>query len=463
MEVYDTAGVLNEQKLQDVIGELDFHEPTKVAVYSRDGEYSDNINTETLLFAKDSHPEWISSDPEDYGDYWSDGYFIITLSVEDAGSGQIGTYFGEDRKVTEGQMQKIHEAGYDNFRAARWTDGIIDVATAGAGIINRPWYLQPGMWIFGAVVALVGGGTALGIFGARASRRSKFAEHLAQGQKHLSNVTMDLESTELSARTLPTGSRHAADLERRFADFMTKYRESFTKQQELEAATKKERGTSAGVQSSKNFSLTAQNLDATDDAIIAAAALYTRSSTWEDAWRAQIAPLLEDLKALPELTAEAEEGTQGAAAALDSFAADASSEIERIGTDLKAENIDVDSALDRLTELRKLLTERLDAFATAQIEAYAESEEEKRDMQEALRNERTKYSNRGYRSGGSILDVTSPGELFWRVQSFNTGYHAGVNSVTSSRQAASSTSSGISSGYSGGGGSFSGSGGSSRF
>ncbi len=463
VEVYDTADVLNEQKLQDAIGALDFHEPTKVVVYSRTGDYSDNINTETLLYAKKSHPEWISSDPEDYGDYWADGYFIITLSREGKYSGQIGTYFGEDRKVSEGQMEKIHKAGYDNFRSARWTDGVIDVAAAGAKIMNRPWYLQPTLWILGGVIAVIGGGTALGVAGTRSSRRKKFAAALEQGRKHLSNVTMDLETTELSARTLPTGSRHAADLERRFADFMKRYRESFTEQQKLEVATKKERGTGDAVKNSESFSLKAQNLDATDDAIIAAAALYTRSATWEQAWQAQTAPLLEDLAALPDLTSDAEEATTGAAAALESFGVDAAADVERIGTDLKAENIGVDAALDQLSELRKQLTERLDAFATAQIDAYAQSEEEKRDMREALRTERTNYSSGGYQGGGSILDVTSPGELFWRVQSFNVGYHAGVSSVDSSREAASSSSSGVSSGYSGGGGSFSGAGGSSHF
>ena len=462
VEVFDTAGVLNKQKIEDAIGALDFYEPTKVAVYSREGEYSDNINTKTLLYAQKSHPEWISSDPADYGDYWADGYFIITLSVENNGKGQIGTYFGEDRKVSEGQMEKIHESGFENFKAARWTDGVIDVATTSAGIMNRPWYLQPTLWILGGIGAAGGAAVGIGVSTTRASRRQKFAQNLSEGRGHLSNVTMDLETTEISARTLPTGSRHAADLERRFADFMAKYRTLFTQQQELESTDKKVRATTAAVKSSEKFNSTAKQLDATDDAIIAAAALYTRSSTWEEAWRAQTAPLLEDLEALPELIKESDESTSGAAAALDSFAASAKAEVERIGTDFSAQTIDVDTALDQLTELRKKLTDKLDDFASAQIESYAESESEKRAMREAMRRERTSYSSGGYRGGGSILDVTSPVELFWRVHSFNIGYHAGMNSVTSSREAASS-SSGVSSGYSGGGGSFSGAGGSSRF
>ncbi|MCR2692910.1 DUF5129 domain-containing protein, partial [Salmonella enterica] len=82
-------------------------------------------------YARTAHPEWISQKPEDHGDYWADGYFIITLSLEGPDSGQVGTYFGEDRKVSDELMEKIHEAGYEDFKQARWSDGIIAVATEG--------------------------------------------------------------------------------------------------------------------------------------------------------------------------------------------------------------------------------------------------------------------------------------------------------------------------------------------
>ncbi len=459
VSVYDTADVLNDEKIKDALAGINFNEPTKVAVFSRDGEYSDNINTETLSFARDSHPEWISAAPEDYGDYWADGYFIITLSVESPGEGQIGTYFGEDRKVSTSQMESIHKAGYDDFNLSRWTDGVIAVAEKGAKIMNRPWYKNPVLWITSGIA----GGAAvvawLVTLGVRASRRKEFASHLASGREHLSNVTMDLDTTELSARTLPTGSHHAADLERRFADFMAKYRSSFTEQQVLETADKKLRSSSAGVSQSKGFNQTAQMLDATDDAIIAAAALYTRSSQWQEAWRAQTAPILEDLAELPQLLGDQDKKLGPAGAALSSFSDSAQQEVERIGTEFAAEKIDVDTALDRLSELRKQLTEKLDTYATARIGAYAKTAEEEKEMRDSLRQQR--YATTGTRAGGSILDVTSPADLFWRVNAFNIGYRSAVSSVDSSRQAASS--SGVSSGYSGGGGSFSGSGGSSRF
>lgn len=459
ISVYDTADVLNDEKIKDALSSIDFNEPTKVAVFSRQGEYSDDINSETLAFAREEHPEWISQDAEDYGDYWADGYFIITLSVEGHGDGQIGTYFGEDRKVSTSQMESIHEAGYEDFNLSRWTDGVIAVGAKGAKIMNRPWYKNPALWISTGAAGGAAGATGLVVLGVRASRRKEFEANLSTGREHLSNVTMDLDTTELSARTLPTGSRHAADLERRFADFMAKYRTLFARQQELEAATKKTRSSGSGVALSKDFIDTAQQLDATDDAIIAAAALYTRSATWQEAWRAQTAPILEDLAELPELLGGPDKKLGPAGSALRSFADTAQQEVQAVGTDLAAQVIDVDTALDRLSELRKQLTDRLDAYAAARIGAYAKSEAEEKQMRAKLRKQR--YASTGTRSGGSILDVTSPAEFFWRVSAFNIGYQSAVKAVNSSRQAASS-SSGVSTGYSGGG-SFSGAGGSSRF
>lgn len=460
--VDDTAGVLNEQRLRDALEDIAFNEPTHLAIYTREGLYSENINLETLNHAHNTHPDWISQKPEDHGDYWADGYFIITLSVESANTGQVGTYYGEDRKVSSSQMEAIHEAGYADFRQARWSDGVIAVAAKGASIMNRPWYKRPALWVssgIGAGLALAGWGLVAAV---RSSRRKKFAADLQAGTEHLTRVTLDLDSTELAARTLPSGSQHAADLERRFANFTESYRKSFTEQQELERAGKKERSAGEGVVRAKEFRDAAEDLDITDDAIIAASALYTRSAAWEDAWRAQTAPLLEDLDELPELTKDAEDGLKPAAAALDSYGHTARAELESIGTELKAEVIDVDTALDRLAELRKELTGKLEQFSDAQVEAYVKNTEEREQMREEMERSRYSYSKNHPRHGGSILDVTSPGGLFWTVQAYNAGYSTGVSAVDSSREAASS-SGGVSHGYGGGGGSFSGAGGSSRF
>lgn len=456
----DSTGSLNEQRLRDALEDLDFNEPTDVAVYARNGEYSDDINSKTLEYAKSTHPEWISKKPEDYGDYWADGLLIITLSIEGRGDGQIGTYFGEDRKVSEAAIESIHEAGYDDFNLSRWTDGVIAVADQASAIMNRPWYKHPALWISAGIagfVAFVVGGLSLHT---RSTRRKTFAGELQQGSSHLTNVTMDLEETELAARTLPSTSEHAIELEQRFTKFMTKYRACFEAQQALESTSKNERSGSDGVRLAKEFRETAQSLDQTDDAIIAASALYTRSASWQDAWHAQIKPLEEDLNDIRELLDDVEPELMASAAALASYRETATNELNELSVQLESEAITVDQALDGLSALRAELTEKLDIFAQAQVDHYAENAEEKADMQSELKKSR--YESRTYNGrAGTILDVLNPASMYWRVSGYHHGYSAGVSAVSASREAASS-SGGVSGGYSGGG-SFSGAGGSSRF
>lgn len=212
---------------------------------------------------------------------------------------------------------------------------------------------------------------------------------------------------------------------------------------------------------------TAQTLDLTDDAIIDAASLYTRDANWEAAWRRQIAPLLEDLNALPELTEnstdaaeDGDEEVRASVAALNSFAAQARNQLQRLGDELKSESIEVDDALDALSDLRVQLTEKLDALANAQIVTYAKSPEEEEEMRTELKRSRYDATNQRPRAVGTILDVSYPAAMYWSVGSYSTGYSQAVSSVDSSRS--SGGSSGVSQGYSGGG-SFSGAGGSSHF
>lgn len=464
--VDDTAGVLNQARLNDLMSKVDFYEPTRVAIYTRKGQYSDNINLKTLQYAKSKHPEWISDDPADYGDYWDDGLLIITLSVESGRTGQIGTYFGEDRAgrtSDDAVLTKIHKAGTSDFRQGRWTDGVAAVAQAASKEINKPWYANPDLWIFTALVVVGALVTWGSIARARSQRRNAFGQQLQQGILSLARVTTDLDTTELSARTLPTGSAHAADLERRFGNFIQSYRRVFTEQQQLEAMGPKERSKAPAVHRATAFADATAALDFTDDAIVQAAALYTRSARWHDAWRAQTAPLLEDLTALTQLPAAQNDAENAALAALNSFRIQAMARVEEISRALDAQAATVDQALDALADVRKHLTIRLDSLAQVQIDSFAKTQSEREQMEDQLRSARY---GQGRRYGtGSILDVTRSADLFWRVTNFNLGYSAGRSSVQHSRQAARSSSSGggISRGYGGGGGSFSGSGGSSRF
>ncbi len=110
--IEDRAGVLDRNTLVPALSAVEFHEPTSVAVYTYNGSASDNLNEEVLRFARAEHPEWISPD----GQKWADGLFIFAL---DPVGRHVGTYMGEDRKVSLQQREDIQRAGRVCHRCGR--------------------------------------------------------------------------------------------------------------------------------------------------------------------------------------------------------------------------------------------------------------------------------------------------------------------------------------------------------
>lgn len=474
----DATGMLNAAKIQAAFNDINFQKPTKVLIYARPGLYADNINEKTLLRVRAKHPEFISTaDP----DKWADGSFIITISrntdarTTPGGLGQVGTYYGEDRKVVDGNGdtvktdRKIQEEGHPYFKRGDWTQGVIAVAQAGAAELNRPWYQEPGLWITTGIIGGGAGIASLAVAVARSNNRERYASALAAGTGSLTAVTMNLDDTELSARALPqTGSKHAAVLEQRFLSFMEQYRRLLQEQATLESADQKQRSLSELRQRAETFQSDAADQDAFDDAIVSAAALYERTPSWRDAWRLQVAPVEEDLNGIQGVVDQARSMKFGffsngadvvapSAAALDQWLPTARAELDDLNAGMELNSITTEDALDRLVELRSELSDRLQALADAQREAFAKSESERSRMDEEM--ETAQNSSRARRSG-SILDVTVP-RLFWSTSGYSQGYSSGVNAVQSSRSSASTG--GSTSGYGGGGGSFSGAGSSSRF
>ncbi|HKU03220.1 MAG TPA: DUF5129 domain-containing protein, partial [Arthrobacter sp.] len=131
--VEDTAGVLDQNTLVPAVEQIQFYEPTRVAVFTYNGTAEDNLNEQVLKFARSTHPEWISPD----GQKWANGLFIFAL---DPVGRHVGTYMGEDRKVSLEQRSDIQDASKELFRDAQWTDGTIAGIRRGAELINQPWY-----------------------------------------------------------------------------------------------------------------------------------------------------------------------------------------------------------------------------------------------------------------------------------------------------------------------------------
>ena len=192
--VEDRAGVLDRNTLIPAINAIEFYSPTKVAVYTYNGSAADNLNEEVLRFARAEHPEWISAD----GQKWADGLYIFAL---DPVGRHVGTYMGEDRKVSLGQRDDIQNATKDLLRDAQWTDGTIAGVRRGAELINQPWYRSAAFmitaWVAGAAAALGAGAWLI----VRAVTRAGTRKEVERGDRSYASVSMDLDVTELNAGT----------------------------------------------------------------------------------------------------------------------------------------------------------------------------------------------------------------------------------------------------------------------
>lgn len=131
--VEDRAGVLDRSILHAWTHAIGFHQPTMVGVYTYNGTAAANLNEEVWRFAREERPEWISAD----GQKWADGFFLLAL---DTAGRQLGTFMGEDRKVSLEQRNDIQNVASELLRDARWTEGTVAGIKRAAQLINQPWY-----------------------------------------------------------------------------------------------------------------------------------------------------------------------------------------------------------------------------------------------------------------------------------------------------------------------------------
>lgn len=457
--VEDTAGVLDQNTLLPALEQIQFHEPTTVAVYTYRGdpnaEYQDGdtvTNEETLRFAREEHPEWISAD----GQKWADGLFIFTL---DPDGRWIGTYFGEDRKVDSDQAQAIRDEAAELFKDAQWTDGTIAGVEEAAKLINRPWYLNPATWIAGGALVLAAGGTWLTIVAVRRKRLTTNRELIAKAEKSYASVSMDLEATELNANTIPAKSRYGAKVLEEHRTFRTRYNRATELGNTVRTFSDKDLKRGRTRKPVEEFAELAAALDGIDDVIADTNTLLNMGPGWQAAWDRQAAPLLAELDKLEDLFAQDKTAGSATAAALLAFRTECRRRLQGAAAALASGSMTPEEALDILRDSGSELAELLKNHSETVIEKAAKDSSEKKLMREALEEERSRprrYRD-GYRPG--ILDTAYPNYV-WSVASFNAGVQAGNGKIESAR---SSASSGSSSGYGSSGGSFSGSGSSSRF
>ncbi|AIY01982.1 hypothetical protein ART_2383 [Arthrobacter sp. PAMC 25486] len=450
--VEDAAGVLYQPQLLEALKEIDFYEPTTVAVVTIDGEPdTDQLNSDVLEFARAQHPEWLSSDEQK----WADGLFIFAV---DPIARKVGTYMGEDRKVSLSKQAAIQESTGDLFREAQWTEGTITGIKKAAKLINQPWYRSAGFII---ITSVTGGIAALG-FGTRAvirsNNRKKAAGHLKRGDAGFANVSLDLPVTELNAKTIPQSSTYGSLVLEKYRNFSTLYNEASGLNQQCHAFSKKELSKAGNVKVTAQYADLAEELDRLDDVIADTNTLLNKYSGWGAAWDRQTGSLTEDLARLPELLTQREAQGQPSTAALAAFQAQRTQGLQQLSADVQAGIITPDVALDELRNIQVELTNLLQQHSEAMIGLYAKTSSERTSMQKAM--DRSRRDNIGARPA-TILGSVSNWYMFYPVYAFSTGYTSGQSAVNTSRSSASSG--GSSTGYGSSGGSFSGSGSSSSF
>ncbi len=449
--VEDRAGVLDQRTLLPAVQSTDFYEPTKVAIYTYNGTAADNLNAEVLRFARTEHPEWISAD----GQKWADGLFIFAL---DPVGRHVGTYMGEDRKVSPEQREDIQNASKELLRDAQWTDGTVAGIRRGAELINQPWYRSTAFLVtaWAAVAAGVCGAAAWLIV--RWRTRVSSRKELARGDASYANVSMDLQVTELNASTIPGSSRYGSTVLEKHRTFVNRYNTATKLSNQVHALSRRDLGRRPNLNLVRSYADAAAELDALDDVIADTNALLNRGSTWPAAWDRQLAPFRRDLDDLENLLSQRRaEGTSATAAALRSFRDESRNDMERWSAELADGATTPETALDRLRDARTHLSELLKNHADTLIDAFARNDKEaglmRKEMDSAQAGTKAGYG-RAYEP--SILGTVYPSYYFFSVPSFNSGFNTGVSSVSSARG-------GAITGYGSSGGSFSGSGSSSSF
>lgn len=452
--VDDGAQILHLPTVEDGVEDLRFHEPTDVAVFTtRGGEeaLTDDLalNTAVLEHARSDRPEWLSADEQK----WADDLYIFAVDPEGR---LVGTYFGENRKVSLERQLDIQDAAKEDFRAANWTEGTLVGLEAGADRIEAPFIRTAlGAVLAGVVslLALVGAGTWWGV-GVR--RAGKSRELRAEGDRRMASVIGEMDVTELHAKLIPEESRYGGRMLRRYDEYSRGVRELTDLGNEARAIPEDDYNGKDAQTRLTAYRDKAAQLDRLDDVIADTAAFLNRDRGWLEAWQRQEGPLREDLKQVDTLlSTDVPKEARGVpeSSELREFASAALVLLDQLRAQLEKEQVSPDDALDELRTTRDGLSERLDALAGAVAQEVGKNDKEQDMVRKAMRDERARR-----RRDTTIISASYPDWSWYPVDSFRTGLSSGTQEVQQSR----SSSSGSSSGYSGGG-SFSGAGSSSRF
>lgn len=368
--IEDTAQVLDEGALLPKLSAADFYEPTSVVVYTQAGAPGSNLDLETLDYAREEHPEWLSADNRS----WAPGLFLITI---DTTARTLNVHTGPDRKISKQDIESIREATVYYRGLHQWNKTVETSVRYGESYVNRPWYFHGVTLYFGGSVALLCVVyLAWKLWFAWQARKS-----IAASEAKYSQVSADLESTSLYATTLP-GQRYAPRLLAEYRDFMDRH--------ELATKLRARIGTFTTLQlfREKNRLLVAEyatltrELDSVDDALTDANRLLHRLPGWEAVWRREMQYLTDDLAQMDAVTGD----TQFTTTAQDLMAwrSRVTPLVPGWTNGVLEGSLPVEDVLDQVAMVRWELTNLLLAHCESAVQMAAQSPQEVQLMRNSM-------------------------------------------------------------------------------
>lgn len=295
VQVYDETGsfeTVDARSLSDALRDIGFLRPVHLVVLSTDNLIDANIDEATLRYARTSHPEWIASN----GYKWADGYLILSVSPSYR---KVGTYFGEDIALPVSEQQDIQEAAKEDFRAKRWSRGIVAAARQAAALIPNEagerlesgsrwptWYA----WLMslGGFVILIRGWVLRGRTRANIRKIVEGWYALERQRADIDQIFWSLTNSGYYIRGL-NARYDCARVEREQLRATLPSQMSVGFCASLSAQT---------LNATREVLATIEKLARADVAIVAARDLFTLAPTWREVWANEVGPVFEDLAAV---------------------------------------------------------------------------------------------------------------------------------------------------------------------
>ena len=462
VEVTDTTRSVDPEILEHRLAEIDFRTEVRLVVLVLDVTEHDldpaddrALNDAVLDHARSSDPSLLSAD----GSHWADGTVILALDPENR---FLGSYGGEDVKLTEEQFADVQDAMRDPARDGDWDGSLEAGAKKYASLLHRPWWRHPAALVAAAAVVVGAVVAAASTLGLRLAARRRVDRALPRHQDVLTKRAI----TDAAARTLPEHSAYAQ------AAVLAheRYSQDLEEAARLRAALPEpaERPWVWGLRgreraTATDFERVVERLDDADDDILAAADLLHRSGEWRAVWDRELEPLRDSLAALGEVEEDRGEmstAEQASADRLLTLGDGIARELDRLTARLENDAIDPDSALEELDTLTRELSAAVEELAEHRIDVLAEDDDEREVLRDAFED----ADGGEYRSlrarRHALTPGTSPG--LWQLSPvlWYSSWHRESGSALETHRSPSSGGGGVT-GYSGGG--FSGAGSSSRF